>query len=705
MRDLAPLFAPTSIAVVGASTKPGKLGAAMARQLSLFDGTVSLVNSRSPDPRNRVYASVADVASQVGQVPDLVISCIPADATLAALAEAADAGARAAVVCAGGFAEVDEVGRYRQDQLSELAARENIRILGPNTSGFVVPALSLFASFVRGAERIGAGTAVVVAASGGMGHALAFALSAEGVGVDLAVGLGNCADVTAADVIAYAARRPGVRCVALHVESVSDGQALTEAVRSASETVPVVALVVGQSDVSDFARSHTGALATSWRVTQAALQQAGAVVVEDERALVDAVCALSAVRLPAGSTGRTGLVTAQAGPGLLLADRLTVSGAELPRLSAESRRRLGELLPPMTYQENPVDTGRPDDSFAGVLRAVAADPAIDVLAIYGLLEPDAFDLAACVAEVATAIPVVTVVAGADDDVADARSRLLQAGAASLATPSAAVHALAALRQDAQIRSRRRRTPEPAAAPAPPLVLPDRLNEGTLKELLRRSGVQTPRGVECADREQARAAIRHLTAPVAVKMLEPVVAHKSDLGAVHLGIRSASEMDRAVDALLAIGATAFLVEEMAEPGTEILLGAHRDPVFGPVVVLGLGGVAAELIGDIAIRTVPLTSALISDMLDELTLGPLLRGYRGAPPVDEAGLRRAARVVERVVLDNPHVLSFEINPLRVLGDGHVVALDATLSRKPESAVPPRRPSEPDNADAPEGNISNF
>jgi acyl-CoA synthetase (NDP forming) len=313
LRDatLAALFAPRGIAVVGASRNPGKLGAALARSLRSFaerGGHLALVNSRDAT----MYGDVA-AAAAAGPV-DLAMICLPAPACPQVLAEAAEAGVRAAVICGGGFAEAGADGAALQRELAEVAARTGIRILGPNTSGFFVPAACLTASFVPGAGSVPAGRVAVVAASGGVNHAVSFLLAEAGHGISLAVGLGNGVDVTAPDVLDHLAEDPRTTAVALHVESVADGARLVKSVRALSAHKPVVALVVGRHDVAAFAASHTGALATSWRTTRAALAHAGAVLADDERELVDAVGALAVTRVRPGRHNGVGVVSAQAGP-------------------------------------------------------------------------------------------------------------------------------------------------------------------------------------------------------------------------------------------------------------------------------------------------------------------------------------------------------------------------------------------------------
>lgn len=674
MTRLAPLFAPRGIAVVGASRDPAKLGAVMARSLTGAPVPVLGVNSRDVDEAAHRYGSVADAVAATGAAVDLAVLCVPAAVSAQAVADAAAGGARAALVCSGGFAEAGGPGIGHQRDLVAAAAAAGVALLGPNTSGFLAPSRSLTASFVPGAAAVPAGSVAVVAASGGVNHALAFLLAEAGVGVSLAVGLGNAVDVTAADVLAHLATDEATTAIALHVEAVTDGPALVAAVRAASRRVPVVALVVGRNDVAEFARSHTGALATSWRTTRAALRAAGAVLVDDERALVDVVTALSVLRLPATAEPGVAVVTAQAGPGLLHVDGLRGRGVDVPPLAPPTRERLAELLPPLTYQANPVDTGRPGPTFGSVLAAVAADPAVDLVSGYALSEPDALDLVAAVAGIIT--PLVVGVGGPADQVEPVRAALRDAGVPSVTSPAALTTAVAALVEDA--RGRAAGLP-PAESPARVAVPPGDLDEDAAKSLLGRLGIATPPRRACADRAGAHAALAELPGPVAVKLLDAAVTHKSDVGGVHLGVRDAAGLDAALDALEAAGHRRFLVESMAPPGVDLLAGAARDPVFGPVVLLGLGGVVAEALADVAVLPAPVTPAVAATLADELAGRALLDGFRGGPVADRAALGTVLAALGDLLVTTPELSEVEINPLRVTADG-LVALDAVVTRGP-------------------------
>ncbi len=675
MNHLGPLFAPRGIAVVGASRNPGKLGAAMARSLSGFGGFLALVNARD----DTMYPSVG-AAAAAGPV-DLALLCVPAAACADVLAEAAAAGVRAGVVCGGGFAEAGGAGIEHQRRLGAIARDSDLRLLGPNTSGFLAPHAQVTASFVPGAHRVAPGAIAVVAASGGVNHALAFALTEAGHGVSLAVGLGNGAGVTAPDVLDHLADDPRTAAVALHVESVADGPRLVASVRRLTATRPVVALVVGRHDVGAFAASHTGALATSWRTTRAALAQAGAVLVDDERELVDAVGALAVTRARPCADPGVGVVTAQAGPGLLLLDDLRGRGIRVPELTPGTRETLAGLLPPLTFQRNPVDTGRPGSELGAVLAAAGADPGVDVVAGYVLHEPDAVDIVAAVTEGMTGgVPVVLGLAGMGDEVTRDRRALRESGVSVANDARGVAAATAALLADARARAARPAVSAPWKAPT---GLATRYDEHAGKDLLEQLGVATMPRHACADRAAAHAAFDSIEAAVAVKLLDADVLHKTEIGGVHLGVSTHADLDAALDALDAAGARRYLVEAMAPAGIDLVVGARRDVVFGPVVLVGLGGTVAEALADVAIRLAPLSPGEAAGMPSELAGRALLAGWRGGPVLDPDDLGTIVSRLGDLLVANPLLDEIEVNPLRLTPQG-LIALDAViLIRKADDA----------------------
>ena len=668
------LFSPRGVVVVGASSDRDKLGGAMASSLSAYaaaGGEVLLVNSRGA---SGMHSSVTNAVAATATPIDLAVLCIPAHSCADAIAECGAAGVRTALICAGGFSEIGEPGLVLEQRLQSAARDNGVRLLGPNTSGFFVPRSGLRASFVPGAVHLEAGEVAVVAASGGLNHALAFALQRQGVGVSLGVGIGAGLDVSTPEVLEHLSSDRHTKSVALHVETVTDGPRLLAAVRQLTRTTPVVALVVGQHDIGDFARSHTGALATSWRTTRALLHEAGAVLVDNEEELVVAAATLAAVRLPAHPAPGVALVTAQAGPGLLVADALHGAGVRLPELTSHTREALSALLPPMTYQANPVDTGRPGPQHGDVLSAVAADPGIDLVAVYGLAEP-VLDLPAVVADADLGLtPCIVGLDGLADEVRVDRKTARRRGLPAVVGAHGLATAVRALVEDARRPGRLDAVTDRDASARLRLGVGP-WTESQAKDALDRAGIATPARALCTSEEAAHDAARRLGWPVAAKISDADMLHKSDHGGVHLGLRSHDQLTEAFAALGDIGAREVLVEAMASSGVDLVVGARRDPVFGPVVLLGIGGVATEVYADVAIASLPATPEDLADLADQLQAQALLDGFRGDPVVDRAKLGRICALVGDLLIANPHLDDVEINPLRATAGG-LIALDAVL-----------------------------
>ncbi|HLG69218.1 MAG TPA: CoA-binding protein, partial [Chloroflexota bacterium] len=336
--ELSRLFAPRSIAVVGASTDPSKAGHQMVRSLAAFPGPLFAVNRAGADVLGKPGCRrLADIPEPI----DLAVLVLPPEATVEVLEECGACGIHAAVLCSGGFAETGEAGAELQQQAVEIAERHHIWLLGPNTSGFANPPRQVFASFVPAIAQVPPGSLAVVAQSGGMNHALGFLGSNDGLGFSHLIGLGNSANLDFPDVLDYLAGDDTTTAVALHLEGVRDGAGLTRAIRELSARKPVVAYKVGRADVQAFARSHTGALLGDQRLAVAALRQAGAVVVDSSTGAIDALKALSTRRLTTDTTG-VAVVTGQAGPGIVIADVLRAAGMSVPALGEATRARIAE---------------------------------------------------------------------------------------------------------------------------------------------------------------------------------------------------------------------------------------------------------------------------------------------------------------------------------------------------------------------------
>ncbi len=674
------LFKPRSIAVIGASTDEYKAGYQMVYALRHFPGELYPINRHADEILGfKVYPTL----SAVGRSVDLVVLAIPAEGCARVLKEAGEAGAGGALIISGGFGETGEAGKSVQDEILSACRRYGIRLLGPNTAGFGNPRAGVSANFTPWIGELKPGPVGVVSQSGAINLILAAAMYNQGLGISLATGIGNGADVAVSDVVEYLAEDPDTKVIALYLEGVREGRRLYEAVCRAVEKKPVVVFPVGQADIGDFAVSHTGNLMGSFALKKAALTQAGAVVVSSSNDLVDAANVLSKVRLKAEPNPGVGLLTGQAGPGMVIADYLRSHSITLPELSASTIKRISELIPPMTFTRNPVDTGRPGPSFREVLLAIAKDPAIDVLVTFAIHEPAVIDPVALFREMKEEAkqPLIFGTAGFSEHVLPTQRALESIQVASFVSPDRTARATRALVEDAKAAYRRTRPgQDPAGLPAvdPIEGMPD---EVVAKSVLETLEIRTPSRVVCGTHEEAKTALRGLGGPCAVKILAPGIIHKTDVGGVHLNISTEVQLLSALEQIDAVetgGERRYLIEEMAPEGLEIIIGAADDPGFGPTVLLGLGGTAAEALNDVVMRLAPLSLFDALDMIAELNSSVLFDGWRGGPVYDKRAVAETLLKIGHLMSHHPEIKEMDLNPVRVHERGLTV-LDAVIVRE--------------------------
>ncbi len=671
--QLKRLLFPRTIAVVGASTAFEKAGSQLVHALREFPGEVFPINPKAPEIQG--FEAYPDLAS-LPVSPDVVAVAVPAAATPGVIVEAGKVGAGGALVVGGGFAESGPDGAAIQASVAKALAGCETRLLGPNTSGFFSPGRGCFATFAPGTETIPAGSVAIVAQSGGVNLTLAFMLARAGLGISMAVGLGNAMDVDASDVLELLADDPETKVIALHVEGVTHGRRLFDTLKRVTPRKPVVVLTVGRADSGEFAQSHTGALLGAFEVKIAALRQAGAVVVASSDELVSACAALSVARLAPAANPGVALVTAQAGPGLLIVDNLRADGIAVPELGSTTVTRIESLLPPITYIRNPVDTGRPSPAFAEILSTVAADPAIDLILVSALNEPEVLDPAAALNAARSSKPMLFSGLGAMGAVDEVVRRVRERGFAAFLSPEQMVNGARALIADAKAQQRSCRAAADGASNHAPLPAGP-TDEVGAKEVLDALGIATPRRAVCATRAEAHAALVRLGGKVVVKVLDPAILHKSEIGGVHVNVTSSAALDSALDRIDAIEGPErpYLVEAMAPAGLELIIGVVRDPSFGPVVLAGLGGTAAEALQDVSRRLAPVDQEEALAMLDELKGKALLDGWRGGPVIDRIAIANALVALADYVATNDSVMEIEVNPLRTYSDG-CLALDGLI-----------------------------
>ena len=703
---LGPLLAPSSVAVVGASRDPRKRGHHAVRALldSDFEGGIYPINPRGGE---LFGLTVIPSLDELTTPPDLAFIATPATTVPGILEECARAGVAGAIVAAAGFRESGDHGAALERAIVEVVRRTGIRMVGPNTSGVLNTRVGLN---LVGVRDVRPGCLGLLSQSGNVGLALMREASAEAVGVSIYVGVGNETDVQFDEYLEYLGRDATTRAVIMYAEGMRDGRRFAEAAREVTRTKPIVLLKGGRSESgTDAARSHTGAIAGEYAVFRSALRQAGVTVVErtDELLPVGRTLAQQPPMRPG-----TGVAVLSDGGGhaTLTADWLTERGVPLASLAEPTMSRLGKLLGPAASTTNPVDTaGAADqdpDVFTRALELLLSDPATGALMLVGLFGGYAVRFSAQMAEgealAAAALlemssrsekPLVVFTLYADTD-SRALRMLREGGVAVVGSLEVACRCAEALSERGLRMERPLETPQPASRRTVPRAIEGARREGRTvlseleaRDLVADSGVPLVPATVCRTAAETAAAIGELSSAVAVKVLSPNIPHKTDADAVALGIsnpedgagafermtRAAAEYARARG--LEPDVRGVLVTRMLPPPiAELIVGATRDPHFGPIIAVGLGGLAVEVLRDRALRALPIGRADAFEMLAELRSAAILAGFRGRPPADLDLVADAILAVGRCARAHPELAAIEVNPLFVYA-GEVIAVDAS------------------------------
>ena len=685
--DLRPLFAPRGVAVLGASRSPAKLGHRLVQNLIApgFPGDVFPVNPSGEAILGR------DSVARVEDLPrglDLALVSLPAKAVLPAVRALGARGCRVCVVLASGFGETGETGRAAQAELGTIALATGMRIVGPNCMGVVNVPGRLNASYFWDVPRQPGGI-TFVSQSGAYGGLFFREARERSLGVAKFLSIGNQSDLGFTECLAWLADDPETRVVGLFVEGIRDGRAFVAAARQLARAKPVVALKVGRAEAGRRAAgSHTGSLAGAWETYRAAFAAASVVAVEETEELFDAIATLEVHGARPPRDPAIAILTISGGPSVVAADAAEAAGLRVPSLPEERRLALRAHLPEFGADGNPVDM-TPQMEPAGFepsVRLVLEAPEISgAIAIdIGLDRPEYADALAA-AQAATGKPVVACTV----DTPDMDRRLRAAGIPLVPGPERAVRAYRALVRHAELH--RRTETAPASRPSRTLSadllgrlasVRGPLGQDDARVLLTAYGVPFPRERVVAKAEEALSAAREIGYPLVVKTARPDVLHRTEVGGVVLGVADGDALTRAVRALEArLGPGPLLVQEEVPRGLELLVGGRRDPSFGPTVLVGLGGVLAELLREVSIGLAPLAADTARAMLAEGRRAALLRGFRGAPAVDEGVLADVLVAIGDLLADHPAIVELDLNPLIASG-GRVVAVDALVLVNPES-----------------------
>jgi acyl-CoA synthetase (NDP forming) len=677
------LLRPRAIAVIGASPRPSALSGRFIGSLERhgYPGRIIPVNPRYDEIMGLpCFPSIAEA----GEV-DLAIVSLAAPRVLDSLEECAAAGLGAALVFSSGFGEVGEEGRAEQERVADLARRTGLRVIGPNSPGFmnisdrtVVAALG-----VAFRPTLRPGSIAVLAQSGGGGGLLVERAQDAGVGVSLLLCTGNEADVTISDVLPWLADHEPTRVVLLFCEAIRRSDEFVaglEQLRAAGKHM--VALKAGGTEAGARATAaHTGALASDDDVVSALLDRYDVPRVYSFEDLLATGMALD--RLGPARGRRVGVLTTSGGAGVVAAESAERAGLELPIPAPVTLERLAAAAPDFAAVSNPADMSgmfsEREEIFTESLAALAAAEEFDQLVL--VLTVHSPENSQRLAELvhrgcqATGVPLVVLwIAGSQS--APSIAWLREQGVAVFEDAERCARALVARALVG------RPDPGPPLAPLPPPSIPAAPLENESMALLAAAGVPVAETVLCATPEDAAAAADRLAVPVAVKAAARDLLHRSDVGGVVLGVTGGEEAaaahQRVVDAARQAGATpeGSLVQAMAPDGIELICGSRRDPEFGPVLVVGLGGLTAELESDVARRMLPLREGEAEAMVRGLRAAPLLEGYRGGAGGDIAAAARAIEGVARLALSlGDELEAVEVNPL-IVHPGGAVAVDALI-----------------------------
>ncbi|MEO8011121.1 MAG: bifunctional acetate--CoA ligase family protein/GNAT family N-acetyltransferase [Dokdonella sp.] len=693
IRHLASLLEPKSIVVVGASDQVGSVGATVWRNLQAgaFTGAILAVNRRRADlGKTTVYTRVSDLP----HVPELAILCTPPASVPGLIDELGRLGTHAAIVLTAGL------DAAQKSAMLAAAKKHLLRVLGPNCIGVLAPHVGMNASFAH-VDAL-PGDVAFLSQSGALVTAMLDWATMREIGFSHMISLGERADVDFGDLLDYLASDARTRSILLYIESIEAPRKFMSAARAAARNKPVIVVKAGRAGGGvQAAASHTGALAGSDIVFDAAIRRAGMLRVDTLQDLFMATQTLS--RFGRNRDSSLTIMTNGGGGGVMAADAAAVAGVELAPLSDDLQRTLDGLLPVTWSHANPIDIigDAPVERYTGTLQALLDEPQSG--AVLFVHAPTAIvrsiDIAVACAPLVNAHPARVMACWMGDAaVVDARRLFSEAGAADYATPEEAIRAFALLatyrcNQELLLEApgaSENIAPDHVAARVPiDAALAagrDMLDELEAKQLLAAYGIPVVRTIAVGpSADEAVTTARALGYPVVLKILSPDISHKSDVGGVHLDIADDDALRAAVTAMLdrVRGArpqaqiTGFTVQNMARRprAQELIVGASIDPLFGPVVLFGHGGIAVEVIADRAIALPPLNRVLAADLVSRTRVAKLLAGYRDRPPADIDAVHDVLIAISCMLAELPELAELDINPLWADADG-VIALDARV-----------------------------
>jgi len=693
-RNLDSLFSPKSIAVIGASNRQGSVGRAAFTNILLneYTGTVYPVNPKEHSISGvRAYPSVLDLPETV----DLAVVIVPAPIVPRIVEESGKKGVKGLVIISAGFKEVGPDGAELERQVFSIAQKYSMRMIGPNCLGVINadPTVRLNASFASGMPV--EGSIAFASQSGALGEAVLDYASGENIGFSKFISMGNKADVNENDILEYLRTDPMTKVILLYLEDIIDGRKFVDTVSRVTEEKPIIAVKAGVSpEGAKAASSHTGALAGSDEAYNAILKQSGVIRVESIIDLFDYARAFAKQPLPKGN--RVAIITNGGGPGIMATDASVRYGLKIAQFSDATKNKLRSGLPKEASVNNPIDLigDAQADRYELALGALNDDNVDCGLA---LLTPQAMvDLKKVAETIAANGPksgktILASMLGLGD-VTPAVGVLESNGVPNYSFPESAVRALAAMSEYKrwidrprtevkhfdvdQIQARK------IIARAKQAGLTN-LSQTDAMSLLSAYGLPAIKTEFAKTKQQAVALARKIGLPVAMKIVSPDVVHKTDIGAVKLDLNSDQDVGEAFDEILknvkanTPGARieGVLLQNYVTGGTETIIGIHRDPKFGPLLMFGLGGIYVEAYRDVSFRLAPIRELSARNMIQQIRGGKILEGFRGQPPRDVEAIAECIERLSQLAMDLEDVLELDVNPLLAFEKG-CKAVDARV-----------------------------
>ena len=707
---LGALFEPRSVALVGASESPAKVGGRVLENLRSggYRGALFAVNPRHANVRGVPCVPSVD---RLPQPVDLAVIATPPGTVPGIIEQCGKLGIRSAVVITAGFSEVGREGAQLEVELLANARRYGVRVLGPNCIGLMRLPLGLNATFARGHAL--PGSLALVSQSGAVCTAMIDWATSNGVGFSSVISLGGSTDLDFGEVIDYLSVDEKTEHILLYIEGVRDGRRLVSSMRAAARIKPVILMKVGRHPAgSRAAVSHTGAIVGKDDVFDAVVRRTGAVRVRAMQDLIAAAQALSAHVHPSGD--RLAVITNGGGPGVMAADRAADLGVELATLSPGTIDALQRTLPSNWSHGNPIDLigDAGPDRYRAAVRACLDDPAID--GIVAILTPQAMtepnEAGAAVVEVAynASKPVIAAWMG-EASVEVARAQMRKAGLPVFRGPETAVETFAHLAEFYRNQRALLQAPGPLAHTDPPDFATARalvraaLAEGRRaltgiesKALLEAFHIRVATTRKAADAQEAARVAQQMGFPIVMKIDSPDVTHKSDVGGVRLALPDAGSVRTAFAEMVetvarrkpqARIAGVTLERMIARPhARELMVGILRDSIFGPAIAFGAGGIAVEVLMDRTIALPPLNATLVADMIRGTRVGKMLGEFRNLPAVDRGALEAVLLRVSELACEIPELEELDINPLIADEEG-AIAVDARVTLRPavEQRIP--------------------